>query len=360
MEVSPGAPQLETAHVLFMDIVGYSQHEMPRQHRLLEELQDTVRQTEEFQRSQGSGELLPLPTGDGMALVFFRDPVAPVRCAMELSQALRDHPSLKLRIGLHTGPVYRVRDINASVNVSGGGINLAPRVMDCGDAGHILLSNAFWEYLRQVGTWPVQDLGEFPVKHEERLRLFNLATAGVGNPAVPQRLLPQAASQSGAAAVARSARATAPTTGLRVALLYKRNTEPDGRLLLLLEKRLSEGGHRVFVDRHLAVGMQWAEEIDRQIRTADGVIPLLSEASIQSEMLAHEVHIAHETAQQRGRPRLLPVRVNYTGPLPEGLAVVLEPLEYALWESPADDECMARSLLSALRNPAAPAPETLL
>jgi class 3 adenylate cyclase len=369
MDDSPAAPQLETAHVLFMDIVGYSHREMAAQRRLLEELQERVRQTGEFQRVEASGELLRLPTGDGMALVFFRDPVAPVRCAMQLSEALQTHPELKLRMGLHTGPVYRVRDINANINVSGGGINFAQRVMDCGDAGHILLSNAIWEYLRQVGTWPVQDLGECQVKHEERLHLYNLFTAEVGNPAVPEKLrkpygrfgVSDGKRDSGADTATRPYAHT-PTqspAGLRVALLYKRNTEPDGRLLLELERRLNERGYRVFVDRHLEVGMKWAEEIDRQIRTADAVIPLLSEASIQSEMLAHEVQIAHETAQQRGRPRLLPVRVNYTGPLPEGLAVVLEPLEYALWETPADDERVAGQLQSALQNPAPPAPEAV-
>src|SRR5207244_3384006 len=133
---------------------------------------------------------LRLPSGDGMALVFFRDPVAPVRCAMQLSQALRDHPELKLRIGLHTGPVYRVRDINANTNVSGGGINLAQRVMDCGDAGHILVSRATADMLMQLGDWAdaLSDLGPCEVKHGNVLHLFNFCRQSVGNPQVPAKL----------------------------------------------------------------------------------------------------------------------------------------------------------------------------
>jgi class 3 adenylate cyclase len=134
-------PHLETAHVLFIDIVGYSTQAMDAQRRLLEELQEFVRLTPEFGRAVASEDSLRLPTGDGMALVFFRDPVAPLRCAMELARSLVSRPHLQLRMGLHTGPVYRVADINANSNVSGGGINFAQRVMDCGDAGHILLSS---------------------------------------------------------------------------------------------------------------------------------------------------------------------------------------------------------------------------
>jgi hypothetical protein len=137
--------------------------------------------------------------------------------------------------------------------------------------------------------------------------------------------------------------------------------EPEEHLLDLLETALQERGHHVFVDRHLEVGMAWAQEIDRQIRAADAVIPLLSAASIRSEMLAHEVETAHEAAQQqRGRPRLLPVRVGFTGALPETLAAILDPIEYALWENRSDDEPLLERIDSALRSPPpAPAPERL-
>ena len=182
---------LEIAHVLFLDIVAYSRLPMEEQEQVLRELQDTVRQTSEFTRAQVSQQLISLPTGDGMALVFFGDAEAAVRCASELSRALRKQTGLELRMGIHTGPVYRVADINANRNVAGGGINIAQRVMDCGDAGHILLSSAVADVLRQVSTaWnnSVHDLGEAEVKHGVRVHLYNLYTEEVGNRELPQKL----------------------------------------------------------------------------------------------------------------------------------------------------------------------------
>jgi DNA-binding SARP family transcriptional activator len=142
---------------------------------------------------------------------------------------------------------------------------------------------------------------------------------------------------------------------IRVILLYKRQAQPDEHLLRVLEVHLAAHGCQVFIDRHLAIGVEWARELERQIRTADAVIPLLSAASVESEMLAYEVQIAHEAAQQQnGRPRLLPVRVGGIDPLPEPLAVVLAPLEYTLWEGPQDDARVAAELVSALQNPSSP------
>jgi tetratricopeptide (TPR) repeat protein/class 3 adenylate cyclase len=188
---NPGpAHCLEMAHVLFMDIVAYSKMHMDQQQSVLGELQDTIRNTSEFARAQAENQLIRLPTGDGMALVFFRDPEAPVRCALELSRSLCDHPEIKLRMGIHSGPVYRVADINANCNVAGGGIIVAQRVMDCGDAGHILLSSAAAEVLGQVSAWSgtVHDLGEVEVKHGLRLHIYNLCLEGVGNPELPRRV----------------------------------------------------------------------------------------------------------------------------------------------------------------------------
>jgi len=184
--------KLEMAHVLFMDIVAYSKLPMDEQQRLLCELQEAVRNTPAFAHAQVEDKLIRLPTGDGMALVFFNDPESPVHCALELSRSLRDHPEIKLRMGIHTGPVYRVADINAARNVAGGGINMAQRVMDCGDAGHILVSKTVAEMLAQVSTWSkvaLQDLGEAEVKHGVRVHICNLYTDDAGNPAVPQKLV---------------------------------------------------------------------------------------------------------------------------------------------------------------------------
>lgn len=182
--------QLEIAHVLFMDIVAYSKLPMDDQRSLLKQLQEHVRRTSDFSRAHKNNQLIRLPTGDGMALVFFGDPEAPVRCAVELSSSLRTHPEIRLRMGIHTGPVYRVNDINTNANVAGGGVNLAQRVMDCGDAGHILISNAVAEVLGQVSRWKdaLHDLGDCEVKHGVRIHLFNLYTEDFGNPETPQKL----------------------------------------------------------------------------------------------------------------------------------------------------------------------------
>ncbi len=187
----PSGPlPLEIAHVLFMDIVAYSKLPMDQQRHLLEELQKTVRRTLEFARAKSADKLISLPSGDGMALVFFGDPEAPCRCALEVSQTLRNSPETKLRMGIHTGPVYRVADINANRNVAGGGINIAQRVMDCGDSGHILVSKTVADVLAQVSRWngSLHDLGEAEVKHGIRVHLFNLYTEAAGNPKLPKKL----------------------------------------------------------------------------------------------------------------------------------------------------------------------------
>ncbi len=180
-------PRLEMAHVLFMDIVGYSKLPMEQQQSVLSQLQHAVRDALHRLSAQDSEQLIRLPTGDGMALVFFGDPEAPVRCALELAQSVRSSPEIRLRMGIHTGPVYRIADINANLNVSGGGINLAQRVMDCGDAGHILVSAAVAEVLSQLSAWKhsLRDIGEAEVKHGIRVHLFNLCTSCAGNPEPP-------------------------------------------------------------------------------------------------------------------------------------------------------------------------------
>src|SRR5262249_33182715 len=158
------SPHLEFAHVLFMDIVGYSTRETPAAQRaLVEELQGLVRSLPEYSRSSAEGELLCIPSGDGMALVFFREPAAPRQAAVRIARALKSSSGLQLRMGIHSGPVDRLQDINAHANVSGGGINFAQRVMDVGDAGHVLVSAAVAELVRQVGAWPLIDLGECEV-----------------------------------------------------------------------------------------------------------------------------------------------------------------------------------------------------
>ena len=184
------APTLEMAYVLFMDIVGYSRMPTDIQQETLHRLQNCVRSGNEFRKAQEQQRLISLPTGDGMALAFFDDPESSVRCAVETTAALKADKAIPLRMGLHAGPVYRVTDINANQNVAGDGINVAQRVMDCGDAGHILVSAAQADVLRQLTSWKgaLQDLGEVSVKHGVRVHVLNLVLDDVGNATLPLKL----------------------------------------------------------------------------------------------------------------------------------------------------------------------------
>ncbi len=188
------AQPAETAHVLFMDIVGYSKLLIDQQPACMKTLQGIVGKTEDFGRAQRTQQLIRLPTGDGIALVFFGDPEAPVRCALEISRALKECPEVELRMGIHSGLVYRMADINTNMNVAGGGINIAQRVMDCGDAGHILVSKRVADDLVQLARWSplLHDLGEAEVKHGVRVPLFNLYSDELGNPEIPAKLRPAA------------------------------------------------------------------------------------------------------------------------------------------------------------------------
>ena len=182
--------ELEIAHVLFIDIVAYSKMAMDDQRAAIEQLNQIVQSTDEFRKAESESRLLKIPTGDGMALVFYRSPEAPVECALEVSRALKEHSELRLRMGVHSGPVSGVIDVNGRVNVAGEGINMAQRVMDCGDAGHILLSKRVAEDLHQFSHWRphLYDLGECEVKHGVRVSVVNLFTAELGNSERPRSL----------------------------------------------------------------------------------------------------------------------------------------------------------------------------
>ena len=182
---------LELAHVLFIDIVGYSKLLISDQRALLETLNQIVRNTEEFQKAEAAGRLIKIPSGDGMALVFYTSPEAPVECALEIARADIEHAELELRMGVHSGPVNRVIDVNERANVTGAGMSVAQLVMNCGDAGHILISKRVAEDLEQYAHWRplLHDLGEWQVKRDVRIHLINLYTEELGNPALPKRLV---------------------------------------------------------------------------------------------------------------------------------------------------------------------------
>src|SRR5213083_1816885 len=181
--------KFEIGHVLFIDIVGYSKFLINEQCEQIQKLREIVRATEQFRLAEAEGKLLRLPTGDGGALVFRNNPEAPVLCAMEISKELKKHPELKVRMGVHSGPVNEITDLNEQANIAGAGINVAERVMDCGDAGHILLSQHVADDLEQYPRWRshLHDLGECEVKHGVRVRTVNFYTDELGNPEVPEK-----------------------------------------------------------------------------------------------------------------------------------------------------------------------------
>jgi TolB-like protein/Tfp pilus assembly protein PilF len=181
--------KFEIGHVLFIDIVGYSKLLINEQSEQIQKLKQIVRGTEQVRLAEAEGKLLRLPTGDGGALVFRNSPEAPVMCALEISKELKKHPELRVRMGIHSGPVNEVTDLNEQANIAGAGINIAQRVMNCGDAGHILLSNRVAEDLEQYGHWQplLHDLGECEVKHGVRLGAVNLYRDDIGNPQLPKR-----------------------------------------------------------------------------------------------------------------------------------------------------------------------------
>jgi TolB-like protein len=203
---TPAHLELEIGHVLFMDVVGYSKLLINEQREIQRQLTQIVRSTEHFRAAEAAGKLIRLPVGDGMALVFFNSPEAPVQCALEITEALKAYPQLQLRMGIHSGPVSGVTDVNDRSNIAGAGINMAQRVMDCGDAGHILLSKRIADDLAQDGRWRPQlhELGECSVKHGIGVFVVNLYSDKVGNPQLPEKIKLARQEQAAATAASRS------------------------------------------------------------------------------------------------------------------------------------------------------------
>jgi TolB-like protein/Tfp pilus assembly protein PilF len=181
---------LAIAHVLFIDVIGYSKLLVNEQREVVDQLTRVVRKTPRFRKSQAAGKMIRIPVGDGMALVFFETPEEPVQCAMEIARALKNHPRIRLRMGVHSGPVDQVKDVNDRLNVAGAGMNIAQRVMDLADAGHILLSKRVADDLAQDSLWQphLHELGEIELKHGEKLGIVNLYTSELGNPELPEKL----------------------------------------------------------------------------------------------------------------------------------------------------------------------------
>src|SRR5882724_8684045 len=219
-------PHLAIGHVLFMDVVAYSRLLVNEQREVVHQLNQVVRKTAQFRKSDARGKLISIPSGDGMALVFFESPEEPVQCALEISRALKSHPRLRLRMGVHSGPVDQVKDVNNRSNVAGAGINFAQRVMDCGDAGHILVSQRVADDLAQDSLWQplLHEIGEIEVKHGVKVGIVNVYTGEFGNPELPGKVFQHQAAPQPAATPA-AIPSTVP--GKSIAVLPFENLSAD-------------------------------------------------------------------------------------------------------------------------------------
>src|SRR6266513_1626432 len=210
--------KFEIGHVLFIDIVGVSKLLINKQSEQIQTLKEIVRGTEQFRLAEAQGKLVRLSTGDGAALVFRTNVEAPALCALEISKELKNHSDLHVRMGIHSGPVNEVVDLNEQANIAGAGINIAQRVMDCGDAGHILVSKRVADDLEHYSQWRslLHELGECEVKHGARLSVVNLYNDDLGNPELPQKFQQAAVTRKTTAAVSGSA---AKSAGRRWAMI---------------------------------------------------------------------------------------------------------------------------------------------
>jgi len=312
--------ELEIAHVLFTDIVGYSKLPIHQQRAVVERLNEIVRATDEFQAAETAGRLIKIPTGDGITLVFYHNPEDPVECALEISRALKKHPEVQLRMGIHSGPVSGVIDATGKANVAGAGMNIAQRVMDCGDAGHILLSKHVAEDLEEYPHWQphLHELGECEVKHGIRVSVMNLYTAELGNPAVPEKL--KAARVAAAAQRKRAALrwASLGATSLLALialigfLLFRDRRPPGAPELAALEKSIAvlpfENRSEDKANTYFADGIQ-DEILTRLSKIAD--LKVISRTSTQHYKSAPEN--LREIAKQLGVAHILEGSVQKSG-----------------------------------------------
>ena len=308
--------KLEIAHVLFIDIIDYSKLLMDDQRSSFDKLNAVVRNSEQFQSAERAGSLLKIPTGDGMALVFRNSAEEPVRCALEIARALKAQSDLSLRMGIHSGPVSGVVDVNERANVAGAGINMAQRVMDCGDAGHILLSKHVAEDLEQYARWKplLHELGECEVKHGVRVGVVNLYAEEFGNPKSPQKFAAQRKQRARARLIAAGI-GLAALAAIAAAFFFvsKRSTSPvlDKSIAVLPFENLSRDPDNAF----FAEGVQdeiltnLAKIADLKVISRTSVMPYKTGLARNLREIGKQLGVAHvlEGSVQRAANR---VRVN--------------------------------------------------
>jgi adenylate cyclase len=308
--------ELEIAHILFIDTVGYSKLSINEQRAVVDELNEIVRSSDQYQKAEAAGRLIKIPAGDGMALVFYTSPGAPAQCAVEISRLLKAHPRLQLRMGVHSGPVSGVIDVNGHANLAGAGLNLAQRVMACGDAGHILISKHVAEDLEEYEHWRplLHSLGECEVKHGVRVAIANLYADKVGNPQLPkkfQALKKHSARMRWAAMTAALVALAAIVAGIAIFSRYRVRSPlaaPEKSIAVLPFENLSEDK----ANAYFADGVQdeirtdLAKIADLKVISRTSVMQYKNTATRNLPEIAQALKVAHvlEGSVQRSANRV--------------------------------------------------------
>jgi class 3 adenylate cyclase len=323
----------EFAHILFLDIADYSKETTAAQSRLVAELNRIVSESFAFREASQKDQMMTLPTGDGMAILFYGDLAAPARCALELHDLLGD---LRVRMGIHSGPVQRNQDVTGRENVAGEGINMAQRVMDATEVGRISVSESYGNWLRELDNWKdrIGPGRNITAKHGVQLTIHTLWKTGEAE--------------------------VASTDGTSVVVLYKRKSQPDETILAAIEQHLITRGLRVFIDRHLKIGVEWAKAIEEQIRASDWVIAIVSDSALGSEMLEYELEVAADEHRKRGKPFILPVRIGDDRPLEGPVGSIVNPLQFTVWKTPEDESRILADIIGTIETPPTPSNEVIL
>lgn len=350
--------EAEIGHVLFTQIVGWAEFGKGQQAASQSMLEAAIAAAPDYVAALAEGNVTLLPTDGAAAVVFQKHPGGLAGLAESIWRVAAQQ-NFSVRMGMHSGTISRLQDIDMRLNVAGVGINVAQRLLDSALPGEILVSEAVYELLESVPgrKKDLHALGLFECKPDQWCQLYSLAGDGYG----VRRKVPLVAERTeiGPAEKRHATAPQPPAAPRKVVMVYKRNCEPDGYVLWLLEQQLTQLGHQVFVDRHVTVSLGWGRQINKWIEEADAVIPLISQGSIASEFMLEEVKTAIRVAKERGGlPRVVPVRVGYAGKVPDELGALLNPIQYVLWEEQGDNVKLISDIAKALQiDPSVAPPE---
>lgn len=333
------------AHILFLTTPDFSDERDYQQLAIRERIQQAVLASNAYM--SGGQNAVVNQQSEGVAVLFYDDVIAPARCAVEVARALSQSQGLPIRMGLHSGLVQSQFDLTGRESLVGEGISTAVRIAELGDGGHILLSAQYALWLQQMEEWKplTHPLLEGSGDQSQPTSIYSLHSKDYGNANRPRKMATQTELKV-------SLRFQRPSvTPKKIVLLYRRNLKPDENILLFLEEHLKASGHEVFVDRHLKIGVEWANVIEQNIRDADAVIAIVSPKSLQSEMLEFEVETAYDQLSKTGKPSILPVRISSAEPVDGPIGAIINPLNHFLWRDEENNQKLLDEILSAIEEP---------